>query len=759
MIRRMVSIGLLLSACVCGASATTFPHYTGEVLPRPQEVLSEWRLIELAEPAFNIQSEPNPSGAITLAADLLAERLGALAGEAEQDPAAGMPITILLGTFDQAVIESADAKHGLGLGTLVLPTNGYAIRVCETDDGVAVVAAGQGDRGAFYAAATLIQMMGIEQGKCVLKCADLNDWPHWQRVYVMDYSTAPPEHLKALALYKINGYAIQHRYEWRKFAAEESQGRQTYDQGLSAMAAFREQTGLFDYMLLLQIYARSGKEYPIIDITKDEDVADLAGRCRYAASKGITHVMILVDDWTPSRENRYVCPHDSEKERFNDSVGRAHGYLMRRLYEMLKPEHPGLELSICVAPYSLQHVYRNREDSTANPEMIRYLRDLDAEMPRDIPVVWTGPVICSAAVEREHFIEYSGYLGNRPTFLWDNSNGVTDVPNLPRFSTTRYAGFAADSHGLFYLNAFALWWPWQRPFCLNAVDALWNPGAFNAEASYKQAVEKSYGVGTYALVEAYRSQRRRVNVAALLDDPARLASVLEAAEDALKPMEEAGLSTKRLRADLDKQKGYLEQTLPEAVVPRFNTPPKLDGKLDDACWATQKRLTDFAPYGQVSDLEPTEVMLGYDKANLYVAFTGHHAAPIPEPVVKGRRDGHIYLDSDAFGMMLQPPDAGYGHLIVDCAGNIFDEQNSSGLAWDPDWSFAIHKESNSWAAEIRIPFASLQALPLDEFPERGTTWRANFIRYYDAAGQYSTWSDTHGNRFHVPRFFGVLKFK
>ncbi|MCP4640007.1 MAG: hypothetical protein GY851_06230, partial [bacterium] len=172
--------------------------------------------------------------------------------------------------------------------------------------------------------------------------------------------------------------------------------------------------------------------------------------------------------------------HETERERFGDSVGRAHGFLMARLYETLKREHPSLELSFCPAPYSLGHVY-GRTD-TPYGHMVQYLRDLDAAMPRDIPVVWTGPAVCSAAIEREHLLEYSRYIANRPTFLWDNSNGVVDVRSMPRFGTTRYDGFAADSNGLFYLNAFAFYWPWQRPFMLSAVDALWKPEGFDSDA-------------------------------------------------------------------------------------------------------------------------------------------------------------------------------------------------------------------------------------------------------------------------------------
>ncbi len=754
--RRIPSLLLMMAVCVsCPAFGAGMPHYTGEVLPAPREMLTDWQRLPLGEAGLTIQIGKGMGGAGKLAEELLRQRLADTLKAAGGSAKKPVSIVVYLGTCRDDLVKQAAETHELRFESLVIPKRGYAVRVRKSTGGnTDIVAAGQDVRGAFYAAVTLLQQMGVEDGKPVLKCADINDWPHWQRTYVMEYGPASREQLIGLAMYKVGHYAIQHRREWRKFEPDHTYGKRRAEDSLSEMAAFREETGLFDYMLLLHIYASPSPDQERLDISNEKHLAELAARCRYAASKGFTHIMILADDWTPREGGRYVCMHKSERERFGDSVGRAHGYLMARLHDTLKREYPALELSICPAPYSLRHVYAGSNER--KPDMVRYLRDLDAEMPPDIAVVWTGPEVGSPAIEREHFLEYSRLVGNRPTFLWDNSN-CCDVPSMNQFATTRYNGFAADSHGIFYLNAFAFYWAWQRPFVLNAMDALWNPGAFDAERSYEQAVEKTYGPGMYALAGAYR--RTRAAMQGLEDDPARLRALVEKADEQLKAMEASGLPTRRLRRDWKQQKGFVEVEVAAAAVSRFGQPPLIDGKLVDACWARAKVLAGFSPYGAARQLDPTEVRLGYDQGNLYVAFVCHHQGDLPTPQIGGRRDGNVFSFSDAVGMMLGPQGGTYGHLVVDHAGNVFDERKPGGSEWDPTWTVAIHKEDKVWTAEIAVPLAEFESFPMDEWPKNGTEWRANFHRYYAAKGQTSAWSNTHGSRFHVTQFFGRLTFK
>ncbi len=58
-------------------------------------------------------------------------------------------------------------------------------------------------------------------------------------------------------------------------------------------------------------------------------------------------------------------------------------------------------------------------------------------------------------------------------------------------------------------------------------------------------------------------------------------------------------------------------------IPRFETPPVIDGVLDDATWQNSALFGDFLqtqPGDNVKPTHPTEFMMGYDSKNLYVAF-------------------------------------------------------------------------------------------------------------------------------------------
>ncbi|HRH45594.1 MAG TPA: carbohydrate binding family 9 domain-containing protein, partial [Pyrinomonadaceae bacterium] len=68
------------------------------------------------------------------------------------------------------------------------------------------------------------------------------------------------------------------------------------------------------------------------------------------------------------------------------------------------------------------------------------------------------------------------------------------------------------------------------------------------------------------------------------------------------------------------------------IVPKFATPPVIDGKLDDEIWKSAVELKDFIQF-QPGDRTPaskqTEVFFGYDERNLYI---GIHAFDEPDKV-------------------------------------------------------------------------------------------------------------------------------
>src|SRR5687768_2164431 len=66
---------------------------------------------------------------------------------------------------------------------------------------------------------------------------------------------------------------------------------------------------------------------------------------------------------------------------------------------------------------------------------------------------------------------------------------------------------------------------------------------------------------------------------------------------------------------------YVKKDAPVRI-PRFEAPPVIDGKLDDAVWRSAAVFGDFlqiSPGDNVKPTHPTEVRIGYDSKNLYIS--------------------------------------------------------------------------------------------------------------------------------------------
>jgi hypothetical protein len=68
--------------------------------------------------------------------------------------------------------------------------------------------------------------------------------------------------------------------------------------------------------------------------------------------------------------------------------------------------------------------------------------------------------------------------------------------------------------------------------------------------------------------------------------------------------------------------GYVRKGV-AARIPRFESAPTIDGQLNDPIWKSAAVFGDFLqtdPGDNVAPVSPTEVMMGYDAKNLYIAF-------------------------------------------------------------------------------------------------------------------------------------------
>src|SRR5205085_8228621 len=149
-------------------------------------------------------------------------------------------------------------------------------------------------------------------------------------------------------------------------------------------------------------------------------------------------------------------------------------------------------------------------------------------------------------------------------------------------------------------------------------------------------------------------------------------------------------------------------------IPRFETAPVIDGKLDDAVWKTAAVFKDFyqiQPGDNIAPSKPTDAYIGYDAHYLYFAF-------------------HCYDDPTKVRATIAKRDNVFGEDNVRVLLDTFNDQRRAYvLGWNPlgvqadgimtegsgtDFSIDIVMESkgvitsDGWTLEVAIPFKSLR---------------------------------------------------
>jgi hypothetical protein len=175
-------------------------------------------------------------------------------------------------------------------------------------------------------------------------------------------------------------------------------------------------------------------------------------------------------------------------------------------------------------------------------------------------------------------------------------------------------------------------------------------------------------------------------------------------------------------------------------VPQFETPPVIDGRLDDACWNGAACAVDFwVCETNRPPREATEVRVGADAETLYFAIRCLDAAPAAIVAQQTKRDGDFGVD-DSVTVQL---DAYHNHrqisgFSVNALGTQADAiagGRARKIEWKGDWKAAAVRTAEGWTAELAIPFAVLN------YAAGTDTFGVNFLRYHHRTGEISRWAD------------------
>lgn len=188
--------------------------------------------------------------------------------------------------------------------------------------------------------------------------------------------------------------------------------------------------------------------------------------------------------------------------------------------------------------------------------------------------------------------------------------------------------------------------------------------------------------------------------------------------------------------------GSLVNTVRKPVsIPKFSASPVIDGKLDDEIWtqaAVLKDLIQTGPGDNIASSKPTEVYIGYDEKNFYIAFKCFDEKDKIRASV-AQRDGVFGEDNvrfwlDTYDDKRRAYVIGVNPLGIQQDG-IYTEGQGADFNVDILFESKGVIEEWGWSVEIKIPFKSLRYTA-----GKGKFWGFNAARNIDRLNdEFDSW--------------------
>jgi hypothetical protein len=173
---------------------------------------------------------------------------------------------------------------------------------------------------------------------------------------------------------------------------------------------------------------------------------------------------------------------------------------------------------------------------------------------------------------------------------------------------------------------------------------------------------------------------------------------------------------------------------------RIDKRPKIDGKLNDACWESGIWSGGFVqqvPNQGKKPSQDTEIKLLYDNSNLYVGFKCFDKGPGKIRPILSRRDN---LAGDIAGIALDSyndKQTAY-EFNVAASGQKVDLVHLGAYLWDFNWDAVWDGKSqvydSIWTSEIQIPFSQIRFAPGKE-----QVWGMHVWRWIDRLNEEDQW--------------------
>ncbi len=200
----------------------------------------------------------------------------------------------------------------------------------------------------------------------------------------------------------------------------------------------------------------------------------------------------------------------------------------------------------------------------------------------------------------------------------------------------------------------------------------------------------------------------------------------------------------------------------QARIQRTNSPPLIDGRLDDECWhnASVGNELWITTTGRVAK-QQTHVFACYDDDHLYIAFRLFTRDPDGLKADETRDDFYVWRD-DSAEVFIDPnhDHVSYCELEVN-PNNVKYDAWGFDKNWECIWEHAVGREADAWTCEMAINLASFEYRDSAGRPTgrmmlpRPDVWGINFARNDYVSGESSSWPNT-GSSFHNAPAYGHL---
>lgn len=174
---------------------------------------------------------------------------------------------------------------------------------------------------------------------------------------------------------------------------------------------------------------------------------------------------------------------------------------------------------------------------------------------------------------------------------------------------------------------------------------------------------------------------------------------------------------------------------------RADTPPVIDGRLDDAAWQQAAMIDDMHQLQPNEYAEPSEhtvIYLTYTDDALYVGAMLYDSQP-DQITSRIMRQGELLWPDDYFSITIDPfHDRRSGYRFLANPNGIRQEglfQNVTDQQWDWQgiWSAASTKTDEGWITEFEIPYKTIS------FDPNSDTWGINFRRSVARRDERMAW--------------------